>query len=64
MHDAALREMQLGKMAVRIGHFERDRSARLGPAAPDLGERIFEAMREVDARPMFGAIQALRAVRK
>ena len=52
MHDAALREVQIGEMAVRVRQFELDRAGRLGPATPDLGKRIFETMREVDARPM------------
>ena len=53
MHDAALAEMKMSKLAVRIGKLIRNWARRLRPTTPDLGERVFKATYHVDAYPVF-----------
>ena len=53
MHDAALAEMKMSKLAVRIGKLIRNWARRCRPAAPDLGERVFKAADHIDAYPVF-----------
>src|SRR5262245_40222581 len=48
-HDAALAEMNLGELAVRVDKLQSDRPRRLGPAASDFGKRVFETVDHVDA---------------
>ncbi len=52
MHDAALAEMKMSKLPIRIGKLIRNRARRFRPTAPDLGQRVFKAVDHVDAHPM------------
>src|SRR5262245_47136768 len=48
-HDAALAEMNLGELAVRVDKLQSDRPQRLGPAAADFRECVFETVDHIDA---------------
>jgi hypothetical protein len=50
-----LAEVNLGKLTVGVRELQRDRARRLGPAASDFGQRVFEAVRHVDAHAMLRA---------
>src|SRR5580692_3624393 len=49
LYDAALAEIDVGELRVGIGELDRHRLRYGGPAAPHLGERIFESVRDIDA---------------
>src|SRR5207237_1336906 len=46
--DAALTEIDVCELRVGIGKCELHRTSNLGPAAPNLGKRIFEPVRNID----------------
>src|SRR4051794_13668879 len=47
--------MYLGELAVRVSELQLDRGLRLGPAASDFGQRVFEAVHHVDAHAVLRA---------
>ena len=54
-HDAALAEMNLGKLGVGVGKLQLDRARSLAPAAPDFGERVFEAIDHTTRKTILSA---------
>src|SRR5262245_20032843 len=48
-HDAALAEMNLGELAVRVDKLQSDRPPRPRPPAADFRERVLETLDHIDA---------------
>src|SRR4051812_32405414 len=52
MHNAILAKKNFRELTVGSGEFKLDRLGRLGPAAPDFGNLVFEAVHHIDPNPL------------